>query len=70
MAQISVNLDADTEQKLNSWCKNTGLSKVKTFNIALIQFFRSSESKALLKALGSKEAIEALEKNELEEFQF
>lgn len=68
MAQISINLDADTERELEIWCKNTGLSKVKTFKIALNSFFKSTEAMNLLKTLGAKTVLPNL--NEPDEIEF
>ena len=68
MAQISIKLEADTEKQLESWCKSTGLSKVKTFKVALKAFFESSQAKNLLKTLEEKTLAPNL--NEPDDFDF
>ena len=68
MAQISIKLEADTEKELEAWCKSTGLSKVKTFKIALRSFFKSSEAVNLLKTLEEKTVAPNL--NEPDDIEF
>jgi predicted transcriptional regulator len=47
MAQISLRIEKELDDKLQAWCERTGLSKNKALTIAINTFLHSKDAEAM-----------------------